>query len=279
MDISLVILNYKTSNLLKNCLKSIKETKNNVSYEIIVVDNASHDGCKEMLESNYPDVRGYFLPENIGHAGGNNIGIREARGRYILLLNTDIVFLKDGILDAFVQFMDTHPTVGAVGPQLRNPDGTIQDNCRTFPSIMQPLYSRTFLGKTQKGKAYLNAHVMMSWDHTTLKEVDWMQSSALCVRTSVVKTIGPMDELFFVYFADVDWCKRFWETGHTVYYNPAIQFVHYFHRESAGGIKALLKPVTRIHIKDWFKYILKHNTKMLKGHRCSTHRSEQFSKT
>lgn len=230
-----------------------------LNYEIIVVDNASGDGSDELVKENFPQVKLIVTDKNLGHAKGNNLGLKEARGKYVLFLNTDIAVLEDGIRKLY-EFMETNPKVGLAGAKLLNPDKTPQESCLRFPNKITPLYRRTFLGNFNLAKKELERYTMADFDHNITRPVEWVMSSAVILRREALDRIGPMDERFFVYFADVDWCRRFWENGYQVYYVADAPMVHYHRRESAEGqgLGSLFHPLTRIHIKDWLKYLKKY---------------------
>src|SRR3972149_3394468 len=157
MDLSIVILNYKSKNLVKYCLKGITSQPLPGEHEIIVVDNNSQDGVDKMLNENFPHVKFLTAPTNGGFAAGNNLGLRRARGRYVLMLNPDIVILD-------------------------NPDGTLQHSCYRFPNFLTPLYRRTFLGQWSIGQKSLTRYLMADDDHALNKEVDWLLGACLMVR-------------------------------------------------------------------------------------------------
>lgn len=258
MDYSIVLLNYKSKGLLRQCIKGILAVAHRRTYEIIVVDNASHDGTPEMIAKEFPEARCIVSPINSGFGPGNNIGIRGALGKYIVIMNPDVVVLDDG-LDRLADYMDAHPRVGIMAPQLVNPDRSIQYSCYQFPTPMIPVYRRTPFGKLAAGKRAVRAYLMQDWDHASEREVDWVLGACMVMRREMLDQIGLFDDQFFLYFEDTDLARRAWGAGWRVVYNPAVQFVHYHKRESSGGIiKALRNKVTRIHIQSGIKYFRKY---------------------
>lgn len=259
MDLSIIILNYKTKGLLKNCLNNLLSLDSKIDQEIIVVDNNSSDGTDELMKEKFPLIRYIPLKRNIGHAAGNNAGIKAAKGKYILLLNTDIVFFDNSIEKMF-DFMEKNNDVAVLGAKLKNPDQTVQYSCLKFPSLLVPIYSRTFLGNSPAGKLALADYRMQDFNHNQNREVDWVLSSCMFIRKEALDKIGLMDERFFVYFADVDLCRRFKQNYYKIIYFCNTNIIHYYHRESAEnqGINMIFNPITRIHIKDWIKYLIKH---------------------
>ena len=262
MDLSIIILNYKSRELVRQCLAKIRELNLALAYEIIVVDNASSDGCLEMVEKNFPGVIAIQTGENQGYAAGNNLGIRAASGGYILILNPDIVVLPDSI-EKMLRFMEEHPECGLCGPQLLNPDGTVQSSCRRFPSLLIPLCRRTALGKFPFARRKIQSYLMGDWDHKTTRTVDWMLGACLLARRSAMEQAGPLDERFFLYFEDVDWCRRFWQSGHKVYYLSDAKMIHYHRQLSADkkGLKSLASKTVRIHLASALKYFWKYRFK------------------
>lgn len=259
-DLSIIILNYKMDGLVKNCLKSIYEHEHSISKEIIVVDNGSNDEIETILNNHYPEVRFIQAGANLGHAKGNNIGIKEAKGRYIMVLNPDIVFL-DNIFDEFIAFMDQQKKIGIATLQLRNPDGSLQPGAWRFLQFLTPLAQRiSFLSNSSWGKQHRKEFEMHDWDRSTSRDVDWVQGSLMLVRNELIEEIGAFDERFFLYFTDVDWCRRAWESGWRVHYHAHLPVIHYYHRESNQGsfFKTIKSKALRLHIKDWFKYLHKY---------------------
>jgi GT2 family glycosyltransferase len=258
MDLSIIILNYKTCGLLKECLKGIKLVKPKLDFEIIVVDNGSKDGTPEMIAECFPEVRFIETGQNLGYAKGNNVGIRAAKGRYIMIINPDII-LFEGVVEKLVEFMDSHPDVGIVGPKLLNPDKTLQFSCYKFHSFWIPLYRRTPLGKLPWVRKAIDEFLMKDWDHNSVREVDWLLGGCLLIRSSALWDVGLLDERYFAYFDDVDLCRMMWNKGWKVVYYPLVSVVHFHRRESAEAfwVTSIFNKVTRIHIASWIKYFWK----------------------
>lgn len=259
MKLSIIILNYKQKGLVKQCIKGIYQSKIRVPFEILVVDNHSEDGCLEMVREFYPEVRGISIDKNRGFAYGNNRGIEKSRGEYILILNPDIAIVE-GAVEEMIRFLDHHPKVGIIGPKLIHPDGTIQYSCRRFPTILTPLYRRTFFGKLPFAKKHIASYLMKEWDHQEARDVDWLFAACILVRREALEKVGYFDDRFFLYYEDLDLCRRFWERGYEVWYLPKVELVHYHQRLSANrqGFFSLCYRPTRIHIISAIKYFLKY---------------------
>jgi GT2 family glycosyltransferase len=265
MDLSIIILNYKTLGLVKNCLKAIKDLNLPYKYEVIVVDNHSNDGSVEYLEEHYFDIILLKSSKNLGFAGGNNLGLKKAVGKYILLINPDILILSPAI-EIMYQLMEKNPLVGLCGPKLINPDGTLQYSCSRWPDWRLPFYRRTFLGKTNRGKKWIEHYLMQDWDHLANQKVDSLYAACYFIRRAALEEVGLFDERYFMYLEDLDLCRRFWQAGWEVWYIAEAKVIHYHQRESAlgTGIMGLLKKSGRIHLQSWIKYYLKWGNKNLK---------------
>ncbi len=262
MKLSIIIVNYKTAPLTSALVESLLALPLPPASEIIVVDNDSQDDSVYLLRSDFPEIKVIDNKENVGLAAGVNRGLKEAKGQYRLILNPDMVALPHSV-QTMVDFMDAHPEVGMSGAKLLSPSGKLQYSCYRFYRPMTIVYRRTFLGKTQRGKKELRQFLMKDFDHASVKEVDWLMGACLMVRESAVKEVGGMDERFFLYFEDVDWCRRMWEKGWKVMYVPQAQFSHFHQRSSEGSsvMSVLFNRSTRAHITSAIKYFWKYRGK------------------
>lgn len=256
MEISIIINNYKTRGLLKQCLKGILANPPTVEYEIIVVDNDSRDGTIELVKEKFPSVKLIAAKENLGHQRGNNLGIKNSTGKYVLILNTDIAIINDAI-DKMYRFMEGNSRVALLGPRLKNPDGSIQFSCLRFPTILVPIFRRTFLGKLPLARKQIEKYLMTDFSHDETRPVDWILGSCHLVRRSAIDRVGMMDERLFMYFGDVAWCKEFSQAGYAVYYFADVDIIHYHRRESAES--GIFSRIFWIHIFDWFRYMKKYS--------------------
>lgn len=259
VDVSIVIVNYKSKGFTLNCLKSIKDSNwHNLKYEVIVVDNNSDDSIGEILSWQNPEVKFIQNKINLGMGEGNNVGIRKAEGKYIAVINPDTLVNGDSFLKLY-NYMEANPEVGAVGPQLLNPDKTVQPSCFRWYGLMTPIYRRTPLGRTKSGKKDIARFVMNDFDHKTEKKVDWLMGSFLFCRAEALKEIGMFDKRFFMYFEDTDLCKKFWRNKYKVVYYPEVKVIHNHTRQSAQikWYKFILDKSARWHIVSWLKYLMK----------------------
>ncbi|MEI6627060.1 MAG: glycosyltransferase family 2 protein [bacterium] len=252
MDISIIIVNYKTRGLLKQCLRGIYKFAPQANFEIIVVDNNSQDGSVEMVAEKFPQVRLLVATENLGYHKGNNWAIKEAKGKHVLILNTDIAFL-DSAIQKMHDYLLFNDDVALVGPKLKNPDGSIQMSCMRFPTAMVPIYRRTFLGNLPAGKRKTSQYLMHDFSHQEIRQVDWILGACYMIRRDRLIKVGLMDEKLFLYFGDVALAKQFWDCGWKVMYFADTNIVHYHKRESATS--GIFSKIFWIHIFDWFKYL------------------------
>lgn len=259
MQLSIIILNYKTRGLVKYCLKNAIATVKSLDYEIIVVDNGSNDGIEKMLAADFPGVKFVQTGKNLGFAAGYNAGIKQAQGKYILILTADVTALE-GSIEKMVEFMEQHPDVGIAGPKIINPDGSYQITCRTFQTPEIILYRRTPLGYFDFAKKELAKHLMSDFDRQTSREVDWVMGACMIVRKSALDKVGLFDERFFFYVEDMDWCRRFWANGYKVMYIADAKVIHLYEKASDHGIWNFWKldKMARWHVISGIKYFLKY---------------------
>ncbi len=239
MDVSIIIVNWNTKKLLRDCLASVYEQAGDVDYEVIVIDNASTDGSAEMVKRDFQRAVLIENRENRGFAAANNQGMIVAKGRYVLLLNSDTVVL-DSAIAGTVRFADEHPQAAVVGCQVLNPDGTLQPTCFMFPSVLNMLLSATYLYKLFPKSRFFGRERMTWWDRTDVRQVDVVTGCFMLVRREAIDRVGMMDERFFMYAEETDWCYRFRKNGWEVLYAPVGRIIHF------GGQSASQKPVAMI---------------------------------
>jgi GT2 family glycosyltransferase/lipopolysaccharide/colanic/teichoic acid biosynthesis glycosyltransferase len=235
VDVSVIIVTHNSRSVLEPCLESLKKQSMLSNTEVIVVDNASSDGTPEMVRDRYPWVDVCAGARNVGFSVGVNVGIQRARGRYFLILNPDTV-VRERSIEALFRFMEATPDAGIVGPKMVFHDGNLQYSCRRFYNWKVLLMKRTYLGKILKSSDAVSEHLMLDFDHETTKKVDWVIGACMLVRRDAVQSVGLMDERFFLYFEDVDWCYRMKQKGWRVYYHPEAVVVHHYARDSAQSV-------------------------------------------
>ncbi|MEJ2720512.1 MAG: glycosyltransferase, partial [bacterium] len=235
MDVSVVIVSYNSRSVIGPCLDSLKKQSISDRTEVIVVDNASSDGTSTLIRERYPWVKLIVGRKNVGFSRGVNMGIRAAEGDYFLILNPDTVVREDSI-EKMLSFLKDTPSAGIVGPKLIYHDGNLQYSCRRFYTFKVLLLRRTFVGKIFKDSSAVADHLMLDFDHNSTREVDWLLGACILVRREAVESVGLMDERFFLYFEDVDWCYRMWQKGWKVFYHPGSVVVHDYARDSAQSV-------------------------------------------
>ncbi|MCB9802620.1 glycosyltransferase family 2 protein [Candidatus Nomurabacteria bacterium] len=256
MDLSIIILNYFNKDLIRELLKNISTLNLPYNYEIIVVDNASYDGIAELVK-NQDKVRFIQNSVNSGFAAGNNLGIKQAKGKYILICNPDLAFFSPAI-EILYQYLEVHPEVALAGPRLINPDKTLQYSATAFPDWRLPFFRRTFLSKTKNGSAWLKKYLLADHDHQKNFYAPALFGACLLVRASSLFKVGLLDERYFMYMEDLDWSRRFWENGFKVAYVGEAEVIHLHKRDSAQSLlKIFTKKTARAHIFSFIKYLWK----------------------
>ncbi len=227
IDISVVILNFNTLELTKRCLESLKRSKlGSCTMEIIVCDNASTDGTMEMIKKEFPDVVRIQNNGNIGFAAGNNSGIKQAKGRYVLLLNSDTE-VEPNVLKSMIAFMDVHPKTGAATCKLQLLDGTMDPAChRGLPTPWNAFTYYARLEKLFPKVKLLSGYHQLYKDLSTIHEVESISGAFFLVRREVIESVGVLDEDYFMYGEDIDWAYRIKVAGWQIWFNPNVTTLH-----------------------------------------------------
>ena len=215
-EVAVVVVTYNAMPWLTRCLESV------AGVECVVVDHGSTDGSVERARAAGVTV---VEQENLGLAAGWNRGLRETEGRYVLILNAD-AWLLDGALERLVAFADAHPRAAVVGPRLRNPDGTLQRSVRGFPTLWRLATEYLFLRKLAPHSTALNAFYAGGFDHESVREAEFVMGAVMLVRREAIAEVGPLDESFFLFSEEVDWCYRFAQAGWEVVFTPEAEAVH-----------------------------------------------------
>jgi GT2 family glycosyltransferase len=236
MDISVIIVGWNAKRYLEQCLESLAEAPPSRSTEIFVVDNASSDGSAEMVEARFPNVNLIRGHQNLGFAKANNLAIRESRGRYVTLVNPDVKVLP-GCLDALAEYLDRNHIVGNVGPRVLNADMTLQSSCRAFPTLWNNFCSATGLAAAFRNSRFFSGEHMLFFPHDRTLAVDVLVGCFWMMRSEAINAVGLLDEDFFMYGEDVDWCRRCWKAGWQVVFFPGAEAVHY------RGASSAIEPV------------------------------------
>lgn len=233
-DIGVVIVNYRARDLLRDCLVSLLNG-GGPSLDVVVVDNHSEDGSNEMLHAEFPSVTLMALDENVGYGPANNVGVRalldgesgHERPKHVLLLNPDTL-LPAGAVDILAGYMDSNPQVGAVGPRLVRPDGSLDRACRRgFPSPGVAFYHFLYLDRVFPRSPRFARYNMSYLSESAMAEVDSLVGAFMLIRREALEQSGLFDEAFFMYGEDLDLCFRIKQRGWKVVYNPAATIVHH----------------------------------------------------
>lgn len=236
LDLSIVIVSLNIKKLLEKCLESVYRMEKKANFEIFVVDNASEDGTPEMVEKKFPEVKIIRNKKNIGFGPANNIGMKKAKGRYVLLLNPDTETITKNIFSEMVSWMDNNPTVGISSCALLNPDKTYQGSGGFFPTLLRVFFWMSFIddmpGIDKLVKPYHPLHVwspVYKGEEYFAKshEQDWVTGAFFLIRMEAMKKVGFFDEDYFTYVEEVDYCFRTKQEGWQISYLPKWKIIHY----------------------------------------------------
>jgi GT2 family glycosyltransferase len=216
--VSAVVVTYNALPWLEQSLASV------AGYETVVVDHGSTDGTLELVRESFPAVR-LVEQENRGLAAGWNRGIRETSGTYVLILNAD-AWAREDAVERLADFADAHPRAAVVGPRLRYPDGRLQPSVRGFPTPWRLATEYLFLRKLAPRSRALNAFYACGFDHESVREADFVMGAVMLVRRDAIDEVGPLDEDFFLFSEETDWCYRFRRAGRQVLFMPDAEFAH-----------------------------------------------------
>lgn len=226
VDLTISIVNDNNRELLRGCLRSIYEHAGKPSFEVYVVDNASSDNSAEMVRQEFPQVHLICNHVRRGFSANHNLVLRQGTGRYFLLLNDDTVVMSEALVD-LVRFMDEHPEAGVVGCKLLNPDGMLQRTANRFPTLAFGLLEILSINHLWPNNPIHRHNIYSRWDRNSLREVDAVSGACLMVRREAMAQAGLLDENFFLYIEEVDWCYRIKKANWRVYYSPHAQVIHY----------------------------------------------------
>ncbi|WP_141336617.1 glycosyltransferase family 2 protein [Paenibacillus sp. tmac-D7] len=227
MDLSIVIVNYNTCELTLNCLQSVFSSITDYEYEVILVDNDSSDLSVQSIRQQFSRVHLIANTANVGFSKANNQGIYIANGRYVLLLNSDTVVQPD-TLDIMIRFMDEHPRVGTSGCKVVLPNGELDKACkRGFPTPSASFYYAFGISKLFPNVPRFNQYQLSYLDPDKDYPVDCLVGAFMMVRRETIDQVGMLDEDFFMYGEDIDWCYRIKEAGWGIHYYPYTQITHY----------------------------------------------------
>lgn len=254
--VSIIIVSYNSEKEIGNCIHSLLPQLNDINGEIIIIDNNSTDNTISIINNiNSNSISLIQNKENLGYTKANNQGIKNAKGDYMLLLNPDTI-VPNSTINKLLSEIKDNSNCGAIAPQLRFPDGSIQNSCRRFPRRRDILYESIGLSKLFKNSKEFNYWKMGDFDHKNNSLVDQPAGAALLIPTKIIDEIGLLDEQFPMFFSDVDLCKRIWDAGYNVQYTTNSFITH------EGGTSVYRKRIKMIvssHFSFW-KYFNKYKT-------------------
>lgn len=232
------IVNWNTRDLLDDCLASILREKGDWSIQILVADNASSDGSAEMMAEKYPEVQLVRNPDNVGFAKGHASLLPYSRGSYHILVNSDVRILP-GCLNTIARRLETDPQIGILGTKIIGPDDRVQPSCRRFPNLVRQVIEASGLGRLLPRSRIWNGYKMGDFDHDHSREVDQVMGSFFVIRTSLIEAIGFLDQAFFMYYEEVDYCLRCRAAGYKVFFEAEAAIWH-----QGGGSSRKVKVLT-----------------------------------
>lgn len=258
VDLTVVVVNWNVRDLLRCCLASIDNS--HLSLETFVVDNGSSDGSLQMVRDEFPKVRLIANQDNLGFTAANNQALAQSQGRYLVLLNPDAELVGDA-LGQMVAYLESHPDVGVLGPQLRYPDDTVQSSRRRFPTLATAFAESTIIQQWWPDNGILRRYYVSDNPENITQPVDWVMGACMMVRREAYEQVGGLDEGFFMYSEELDWCRRIKDAGWGVFYLPAAVVIHHEGKSSEQVV-----PERHIHFQSSkVRYFRKHHGRWQAG--------------
>lgn len=251
--ISVIIVSWNTRELLRGCLDSIRKAAAPCVEETIVVDNNSADGSPEMVERDFPEVTLIRSGANLGFAKGNNLAMKHARGSVFALVNSDAL-VHAGCLETLNDHLAQHPEVGLVGPRVIGGDGLLQRSCRHLPGLWNTLCRALALDRAFGGRAIFSGYEVPPGDHETLHEAEVLSGCFCLARRTAVEQVGGLDEQFFFYGEDIDWCRRFKDAGWKLVFVPQAAATHFGGGSTSKAPLRFSIEILRATLKYWRKH-------------------------
>jgi GT2 family glycosyltransferase len=253
VSVSVIIVSWNARDYLMQCLKSLSPEVCRYPMEVIVVDNASSDGSAESVENRHPGVRVIRNTANLGFAKANNIGISKSSGRYLCLVNSDVKILKDCITH-LVDYCEQQPDVGMVGPRIYGGDGKLQRSCRGFPTLWNMFCRALALDTLFPQSKLFTGYSLSHWSQDAIRSVDILSGCFWLVRRDALSQVGLLDESFFMYGEDMDWCKRFWIKDWKLVFVPTAEAIHFGGASSANAPVRFFIEMQRANLQYWRKH-------------------------
>ena len=253
IDLSIVIVTWNARDYTLQCLKSLQQQDSALSTETIVVDNASSDGTADMIRKDFPHVKLVENDCNHGFPKGSNVGIRLAKGKYIFLINPDVI-VRPTCLGRMVRYMEQDPSIGLLGPRILAPDGAVQRSTMRFPTVWNSFCRALALDSLFKGSKTFGGFLMSDFAHDKAMDVDILNGCFWLVRREALNRVGLLDEQIFMYADDLDWCYRFHEAGLRVVFYPQAEAVHYGGGTTASAPTFYYIEKQRSNLQFWKKH-------------------------
>jgi N-acetylglucosaminyl-diphospho-decaprenol L-rhamnosyltransferase len=250
-ELAVVIVNYDTGTYLERCLASLERHRGDIAIDVLVIDNASHDGSHTGAIAAHPWARLIENPTNVFLSPAWNQGIRETSAPFVLLLNPDVEWWQ-GTLADLVAVARANPRAGLVGPMVRNSDGSVYESGRVFPSVTDAV-GHAFLGTLRPGNRFTRRYHMDGWDRTSERAVDWVSGCCMLVPREAFDQVGLLDEGFLLYGEELDLATRLRDAGRTVLFTPEVEIVH-----EIGVSTGRSRGIVRMHSESMLRYYRKH---------------------
>ena len=254
LDVSIIIVSWNTKELLIDCLSSIEGNVTGVNYEVIVVDNASTDGSQEAVEEKFPNVKLIKSEKNNGFSVGNNIGLSQSNGRYLYLVNSDVIIKKECVKNLF-DFMEQNRQVGMAGPKVYRYNGNLQPTCKRLPTLGRFLFQALRLNDLfPKVGAFSEIHLNYAESDEVKTDVEILNGTFWVVKREAFDQVGGLDDRFFMYGEDIDWSKRFIDMGWQLAFVPNAEAIHVGRASSSNDPVRFLVEREKSQVLYWKKY-------------------------
>ena len=259
MDLSCIIVNYQHSESLKDCLDSIYQTIQEIDFEVIIIDNSEEDPGLQSLKERYPKTQIVYNSTNVGFSKANNQAAKIARGNFLFILNPDTI-LKEQATNSMFRYIRSNLEIGALGPKVVNPDGSLQYSCRRYPNLWTSLFNRySILTRLFPQNRFTRRYLMLDFNHNETLPVDWLSGCCLMIPKSVFEEVNGFDENYFLFNEDIDLCRMVHQTGKKVIYFPEAKIIH---KVSTSNRKATARIIIQRHLGMMY-YFKKHHSKNL----------------
>jgi len=255
VDLSCIIVNYKNSEPLKDCLASIYQTVQGIDFETIIVDNSENDLGLQPLKELYPKAQFVSNSSNVGFAKANNQAAKIAQGKVLIFLNPDTI-LSEQAIDSMYKYYCSHTETGVLGPKVVDPEGSLQYSCRRYPTLWTGLFNRySILSRLFPENRFTSQYLMRDFDHNEIRQVDWLSGCCLMVSKSIFEISRGFDENYFLFNEDVDLCRTIKQAGKKVIYFPEAKIIH---QVSTSNSKTTTRVIIQRHL-GMMHYFKKHH--------------------